>query len=178
MCTRSLNVFWLTERLLESSYPRYYCRLLSLSVQVTAGYWRRPLRGEVRLLKASDVADGEKVASLNYNMGAVKCAAPHTNAVKDELETRLAAAGSRLLGTRSDISGFRNTLDVSGVDIYDIRLNSEDAAAATRTEYANSHRSRTFSVADMISTGDGLREDLRLSKNPVVKLQLEVKNIG
>lgn len=68
------------------------------------------LREEVRLLKASAVTDVEKVTSLEVKLGDFDWAPVQTKDVNDELETRLSAAGSPLLGSRS---AFRNMIDAA-----------------------------------------------------------------
>lgn len=98
-----------------------------------------PLREEVWLLKNSAVTDGEKMARLEIKAGELYCAAVKYKTVNEVLETSLAAAGSRLFGSLSELSGSRNKLDEVRHEIAYIRRDAEDAAANDRTDLKKSH---------------------------------------
>lgn len=69
---------------------------------------------------------------LEIKVGEIDYEAFQTKEVNDELDTRLDATGSRLLGSWSELADSRNTLDAAQLEMADIRRDLEDVAASSR----------------------------------------------
>lgn len=82
----------------------------------------------------SSVIDGEMMVRLEAKVGELYCADLKSKTVKEDLETRVAAEGSRILGSWSELSRWCNTLYVVRLDMADIRQDAEDPEAAARTD--------------------------------------------